>query len=68
MIRITDEQAQDVAEQMLRSIDAEELYFLYDREYDDDPVEALKSTIKDYPFAVIEFLSELVEDYSQKRI
>lgn len=67
MIRITDEQAQDIADQMFRSIDAVELMDLYDREYD-DPVEALSATIKDNPFAIIEFLAELVEDYAKNRV
>lgn len=65
-MNIPIDRAKDIAEQMFRSIDAIELMDLYDSFEYEDPADALAETIKENPLAIIEFLSDLVEDYSEK--
>jgi len=65
-MNIPIDRAKDIAEQMFRSIDAIELMDLYDDSAFNDPADALAVTIQENPLAVIELLSGLVEDYSEK--
>jgi hypothetical protein len=65
-MNIPIDKAKDIAEQMFRSIDAIELMDLYDSFEYEDPADALAETIKENPLAIIEFLSDLVEGYSEK--
>lgn len=67
-MNIPIDRAKDIAEQMFRSIDAIELMDLYDSFEYEDPADALAETIKENPLAIIEFLSDLVEDYSERRV
>lgn len=67
-MNIPIDKAKDIAEQMFRSIDAIELMDFYDSFEYEDPADALAETIKENPLAIIEFLSDLVEDYSERRV
>ena len=61
-MRIPDDRAEMIAERMTRSIDTIDLMNIYDPIEYSDPIEGLKETIKNNPLAVMELLSELIDE------
>lgn len=67
MITIADDKAADIAETMARTIDSMDLMDLYNSVEYDDPVEGIKDAIKTFPFVVIDFLANHIEEMEWDR-